>query len=675
MKVMNVNIMKNIRMEKLKKLLYLLPLIAVLFTFSACEDDEAEHGLTANAGADREVSVGATVTLDASGSTDMNGAGFSSNWIFVNRPDASSASISNADAAIATFVPDVMGEYLVQLTISNDLGESTDEVMVTAIAAGTMSLGGSYNDDLHLINLIDDPDVADYMVTSDIDIYADLIIDPGVRIHVGSDKRIRVRSSGTLQANGTSDEPIIVTGETEVPGFWRGIMHESNNVVNVLNHVHISAAGSSDMASGRPKTAFYVASGRINLQNSVFTGNDGLGVTVWSGDAQVPMVSNYFENNATGAMSILAQHIDDIDGLSDFNGQEIYVRGGSIAGGSEHQWPNPLNGSYRVSSDIESYGKIIIEEGAVFKFENDIRFRLRSDGVMQAMGTESNPVVFKGAVEMAGAWRGLLFESNSLENQLHHMHFLHAGHSGLASGYGKTAIGFASGSRATLSNVQFYDIDGYGIYIRYENAEISFDKLKFGQTLAEEAIYMRATQIASLDHESDFGNNYVVVDGGTLNKGSDHNWIKLQNGKYLFTGDPDIYDKITIEAGAVFEFDNDVRFRLRTESTIIAEGTASDMIVFSRRQGAGAYWKGLYYQSNSPESVMNYVEISYAGNSNLAAGLGQTNLGVDNNSRLTLTNSTISNSLGWGIDVRSSGDLTESNNTFFGNAMGDINYQ
>lgn len=660
----------------MKKLFYLLPVAALILTMAACNDDnDVLHGLTAVAGPDREVTVGETVELDASASIDLNGSGFQTLWAFVSTPDGSNAAISNANSNNASFVPDIAGVYDISLTISNAEGESSDELQITAIPGGTMNLSGSYNDDLHLINLVEDPDTPDYLVTGDVNIYAALTIDAGVRIHVSNDKMIRIRNDGSLEANGTSAEPIVITGETEVPGYWKGIMHESNNVVNVMSHVNISATGSSDISSGRPKTAFYVASGRISLQNSVFSNNDGFGVTIWSSDAEIPLLGCFFENNTLGAMSILAEHMDGIDDLSNFNGQEVLVRGGSLAAGSEHTWVNPTNGIFRVAGEINAYGRLEILEGVEFRMENNVRFRVRSEGVIQVMGTETNPVVFKGATELAGAWRGVYIESNSIENQFNHVSFSHAGHEDIAPGFGKTAIGFASGARAMLSNIYFSDIDGYGTYIRYDNTNVTFSALNFGPGLTEAAIFMRTEQISALDHESDFGNYYVVVDGGTLNKGTEHQWIKLQNGKYFFVSEADIYDKIIIEAGSIFEFDNDVRFRLRASGTLIAQGTSSDMIVFTRRAGSGSYWKGIYYQSNSVESIMDYVDISYAGNTDLAPGISQSNIGIDSGARLTLTNSIISNSLGWGIDVRSGGELMESNNSFFDNASGDINYQ
>lgn len=659
----------------MKKLFYLLPIAALILTLAACKDDDDElHGLTAVAGPDREVEVGQTVELNASASIDMSGMGFQALWSFESIPVGSSATINTPGSVTTSFVPDVAGDYNVLLTISNNDGVSTDEVRITAIPA-SVSLSGSYNENLHLVNIFEDPSVPDYVVSGNIDIFAGLIIDPGVRISVMSDRMIRIRNSGLIKAEGTEAQPIFISGVSDIPGFWKGILHESNNVENVFSHVFVSGAGSSNISSGRPQTSFHVENGRININHSSFTGNDGFGLSIRNDDAQIGMQENNFDNNNLGAMQLRSAHIGFIDNASDFNGQAILVIGGTLPNGSEHQWVNPMNGHYLVNSEIDSFGKIVIEEGAEFRFASGIRFRIRNTGVIQAMGTAADPIILKGAVELAGAWTGLFIESSSVENQLNHVHFSHAGHSNIASGFGKTALAFASAARTNLSGLMFSNVDGYGIYIRYDNSVIGFDNLSFGAGLAEGAIYMRTPQISSIDHMSDFGNNYVVVDGGTLNTGVNHTWINLQNGKYLFTSNADIYDRITIQAGTALEFTNDVLFRLRAGSVIVAEGTASDRIVFTRRDGTGAHWRGIYYQSTSVESVMDYVEVSYAGNSNAGTGLAQTNIGIDNNARLTLTNSIISNSLGWGIDVRINGNLTESNNTFFNNPLGDINYQ
>jgi hypothetical protein len=104
----------------MKKLFYLLPIAALIFTLAACNDDDNDsHGLTAVAGPDKEVPVGETVELNASASIDMNGGGFQTLWEFISTPDGSNATISNASSVTASFVPDITGDYEVRLTISN----------------------------------------------------------------------------------------------------------------------------------------------------------------------------------------------------------------------------------------------------------------------------------------------------------------------------------------------------------------------------------------------------------------------------------------------------------------------------------------------------------------------------------------------------------------------------
>ncbi|MCG3200065.1 MAG: hypothetical protein GHCLOJNM_04594 [bacterium] len=90
----------------------------------------------ANAGPDQQAVVGQLVTLDGSGSTDLDGDTLSFAWQFVARPGGSTATLSGAGTAAPTFVPDLVGHYTIQLTVSDGRGGSdTDTVSVdTALA-------------------------------------------------------------------------------------------------------------------------------------------------------------------------------------------------------------------------------------------------------------------------------------------------------------------------------------------------------------------------------------------------------------------------------------------------------------------------------------------------------------------------------------------------------------
>jgi hypothetical protein len=655
--------------------LLLLPLTFILaFVFTACEeDDTALHGLTADAGADREVSVGQTVELNSGASNDMNGDGFNSNWSFVSRPEGSSSTINNADSEIATFVPDVAGDYLVKLSISNSLGESTDEVLLTAINAGTQEIGGTYSEELHLINLVENPDVPDYIVTSSLTMAARLKIDPGVRIDVTSDVLIRIRNNGFLEANGTATEPIVIKGTSNVAGSWRGIWSESSDFDNVLNHVQISGAGSNNITSGAPRTAVYVTGNRLNINHCTFSNINGYGISTNSTGAQIPLENCFFSDNQQGAMRITAAQIQYIDSETNFNNHEIVITGDNLSTDSDHTWPAAQNGSYLFSSSLSVYDNVTIEAGAVLLFDNDVLIRFRgTNGKYQALGSLEKPIVFKGSAEQAGSWRGITIESSNIENHFEHVQFFHAGHSDLLSGYDKAAVGFSSDARGTFSNAFFNDIDGYGMYIRYDDTQISFEDLGFGQNISQGALHIHAAQIADLDTQSNFAGNYVIVNGGQITEDRDVIWPSLLSGNYLFTNTTTIYGKVNIQPGAILEFENDIIMRVRNDGVLAANGTASENIIFTRKNGSTDYWKGISIESSSVENSMDYVEISYGGNSDLISGTGKTNLGLTSSARLNLSNSTISNSLGYGLWLRSGAELTQSNNTFNNNAEGDI---
>lgn len=87
----------------------------------------------ADAGGDRTVEVGETVTLDASASSDPAGLALTFTWSFVTIPDASGALLSNATGEQVSFIADVTGDYIVELTAENSGGES-DTVTVTITA-------------------------------------------------------------------------------------------------------------------------------------------------------------------------------------------------------------------------------------------------------------------------------------------------------------------------------------------------------------------------------------------------------------------------------------------------------------------------------------------------------------------------------------------------------------
>jgi hypothetical protein len=67
----------------------------------------------------RNVATGQTVTLDGSKSYDPNGTAVTYTWKFKSKPKKSTATLQGATTVAPTFVPDVRGNYVVQLVVSD----------------------------------------------------------------------------------------------------------------------------------------------------------------------------------------------------------------------------------------------------------------------------------------------------------------------------------------------------------------------------------------------------------------------------------------------------------------------------------------------------------------------------------------------------------------------------
>lgn len=93
----------------------------------------------ADAGTGGTYIVGTTVTLDGSGSFDPDGSVRAYVWRVIERPSASSATVADAAASTTTITLDAAGEYLVEITVTDDHSE-TDASRVVLHAVGPMMI-------------------------------------------------------------------------------------------------------------------------------------------------------------------------------------------------------------------------------------------------------------------------------------------------------------------------------------------------------------------------------------------------------------------------------------------------------------------------------------------------------------------------------------------------------
>lgn len=88
----------------------------------------------ANAGSDMEVVTGSVVSLNGTKSADPEEEPLTFNWAVVSKPAGSILSIPGSTSSKPVIQPDVAGEYLIQLTVSDGANISAvDEVKITAV--------------------------------------------------------------------------------------------------------------------------------------------------------------------------------------------------------------------------------------------------------------------------------------------------------------------------------------------------------------------------------------------------------------------------------------------------------------------------------------------------------------------------------------------------------------
>jgi len=97
---------------------------------------------TASAGGNQNVTVGATVTLDGSSSSDPENNPLTYSWAFLTIPSGSAATLSQSNSVSPSFVADMPGTYIAQLIVNDGLINSNPAtVMITAVTTPAITLG------------------------------------------------------------------------------------------------------------------------------------------------------------------------------------------------------------------------------------------------------------------------------------------------------------------------------------------------------------------------------------------------------------------------------------------------------------------------------------------------------------------------------------------------------
>ncbi|MFW5968353.1 MAG: hypothetical protein ACOCV2_12585, partial [Persicimonas sp.] len=270
-----------------------------------------------------------------------------------------------------------------------------------------------------------------YLVEGNIDLAENTFVQigPGAEFRFEENKGLSVFRS-RLSALGTDDDPIVFTGRKETPGYWRGVRFlDTNSVDNALEHVKISYGGADPTYKGSEPANLmlddYYGTVRLKLHNTELSHSGRYGMYAEE-QAEIDFANNELVANERAAALVHPLVIDSFDDQTSYaaaDGDEgrIEVLGEPLDG-AEVTWPR-LDAHYLVRGDVlvRDDAHLTIEPGVEVAFSEGAGlsvYRAR----LTANGEEDSPIVFTGARETPGYWKGIhLVDTASVENSFEHV--------------------------------------------------------------------------------------------------------------------------------------------------------------------------------------------------------------------------------------------------------------
>jgi len=659
----------------MKKYLSLFIIIAIML---GCEKYNEKSGQppTANAGIDQEAIVGNTVSLNGTG-TDADGDELTFSWDITSAPSGSNAVLSNPTSQNPSFIPDVAGSYTIILSVSDGVHENvTDDVVINATEASveTMIIDSDINENTTLEDIFESPDKADYLVTSDVDVNAELTVKPGVVIHFQRDKLLNITELGMISAEGSIEYPVVLTS-ANIPGEvrWAGILIESSDVRNSLKNVVIDWAGSeANIYSGGWKAAALSVGdeSKIKLNNTTISNSGGYGLFVNKSGELSEFSNNSFKYNEGNPVGLHAMQVSSIDGNSTFSENRkdvVEINKSTLESNDDEQWNALNNARYYLPGDLTINTLLRIEEGAQFELEKDAEIVVDLDGALIAKGSATDWILFTTANEIGQVhWSGIIFKSPDVRNELDYVHVSWAASTGnfYYGGWQDVSIGIEDNAKLSITNSKISSSKADGLYV-HPGAKVSMADLSFEDNQGLPVI-LSANQAVEVNEGFQFENNsenVIAVYSSEFTNTEKDTWVSLSNDAfYLVMDEIEITESLNINAGASLKFTDGASLMVKESGALKAVGTESNMITFTAHL-TNSKWDGISIETNHVDNKLNYCEISYGGKEALLYRAGYRKANVAVHGTLEIQNSVIANSDGTGFFISNSSLINGMNST------------
>jgi hypothetical protein len=267
-------------------------------------------------------------------------------------------------------------------------------------------------------------------------------------------------------------------------------------------------------------------------------------------------------------------------------------------------------------------GDLTIDPNVTIQFGSDAGITVRETGSMRALASASSTILFTGEVKVSGSWKGLIYYSNDVKNELSFCKVEYAGSSPISNGVIGGIMIYAN-AKLSVDNCNIQFCDEYGINAQSTNVDIEL----VNNTISNCGLpmYIEAMSVHNIS-----GGNYtnnttdairVYCDGGSRAINETQTWLDLGVPFRIYNNLIIQDGKLTINPGVEMEFENGFGIIIGDSdpSTLIAIGTSSNPILFTSVVKSPGAWSGIAFNfTKSIENEIAFATIEYAGTTNNA---------------------------------------------------------
>ncbi|MCU0434742.1 MAG: hypothetical protein MUC87_14910 [Bacteroidia bacterium] len=319
-------------------------------------------------------------------------------------------------------------------------------------------------------------------------------------------------------------------------------------------------------------------------------------------------------------------------------------------------------------------GTLTIAPGTEIQFSSGGSIVVENQGRIDANGTAAAPIRF---VPTAGTpfWGGVLVFSSSVHS-LAFCEFVNAGVAGAFSfPFGATAALHVGKGTVNINNCTVRNAAGDGVYFNdYDVISISSFA---NNTIRDNNGFPVVISVALLNNLN-LTNNQFTGNGTNRIRLYNSDPVGSLNGNITWNnpGIPfefsnsssnniNIQQSLTINAGVTLFVENG--FSIQANGTFAVNGTAAQPVIIQGKQSLAGWWHGINVVSNSVVNNFSYLTVSDGGgNTWIDSDVSCIAVGTytSNPAQLTMSNCTVRNSPGCGIETSATAVLNQTGTTF-----------